>query len=167
MTFTSELAAYQFYNQYAKEHGFSIRKSKSRRVKCPSKQICFRRFVCSRTVQRSAKYLTMDGRKCNRRPRAETCCHCKARQEVKLDRSTGLWSVGRFKDNHNRVLARPDEVPYLRSHRKIKDFEKGEKLASEAAGVKKHVIIDNMISKVDGIKIEAGSGRMCTIFVSG
>ena len=92
----------------------------------------------------------MDGRKRKRRPRAETRCHCNARLEVKLDRSTGLWSVGKFTDNHNHVLARPDEVPFLRSHRKIKDFKKAEILASEAAGVRKHVIIENMTSKVGG-----------------
>ena len=58
--------------------------------------------------------------------------------------------VGWFKDNHNHILARPDEVPYLRSDRKIKDFKKAEILASEAAGVRKHVIIENMTSKVGG-----------------
>ena len=58
MTFDFEAAAYVFYNSYAKDHGFSIRKEKFKRGKGPSGRIRFRRFVCSRAGKRREKYLT-------------------------------------------------------------------------------------------------------------
>jgi zinc finger SWIM domain-containing protein 3 len=62
MTFASEEAAFMFYNKYAKDHGFSIRREKVKREKGPSGKIRYRRFRCSRAGKRESKYLTMDGR---------------------------------------------------------------------------------------------------------
>ena len=56
--------------------------------------------------------------------------------EVKLDRSNGEWFVGKLQDKHNHVLASSDEVPFLWSHRKIKDFQRAEILALGAAGMR-------------------------------
>ena len=91
MTFDSEAAAYVFYNSYAKDHGFSIRKEKVKRGKGPSGRIRFRRFVCSRAGKRQEKYLTMIVRK--RRPRPESRCRCKAQMIVKYDRTQDRKSV--------------------------------------------------------------------------
>lgn len=62
MTFGSEAEAYVFYDNYAKECGFNIRKEKVERGKGPSGSIRFRQFVCSRSGKRQSKFLTMDGR---------------------------------------------------------------------------------------------------------
>uniref|UniRef100_A0ACD5V8N2 Uncharacterized protein n=1 Tax=Avena sativa TaxID=4498 RepID=A0ACD5V8N2_AVESA len=145
MTFVSEPAAYYFYNSYAKDHGFSIRKSRYKENKKASHDIHKRQFVCSREGKRSSKYLPLKGRKY--KPRAESRCGCTTQLVVKLDKSKGVWCVEKFDDKHNHILARPDEVPFLWSHRKIKDFQRAEILAMAASGIRKHMIMSSFISK--------------------
>ena len=69
---------------------------------------------------------------------------------MNLNRKQGIWRVSKFNDKHNHKLALPDEVPFLWSHRKIKDFQKAEILAMSAIGVWKHVIMINFIGKYGG-----------------
>ena len=67
MTFASEHAAYLFYNNYAKENGFSIRREKVKKAKglFETGEIRYRRFRCSKAWQREAKYLNLPD--CTRR----------------------------------------------------------------------------------------------------
>ncbi|XP_021311955.1 protein FAR1-RELATED SEQUENCE 5 [Sorghum bicolor] len=44
----------------------------------------------------------------------------------------------------------PDEVPFLWSHRKIKDFHRNEIMSMEAAGIRKHVIRDVLQCRYGG-----------------
>jgi hypothetical protein len=143
MTFRSQGDAYIFYNNHAKEHGFRIRKQKVKRG--ASGMIRYRRFLCSRAGRRQSKFITMEGRK--RRLRPETRCDCGAHMVVKLDRERGVWFVASFVDDHNHAMARPDEVCFLWSHRRIGDGKRAEILAMEAAGIRKHIIMDNFISR--------------------
>ncbi|KAK1699325.1 hypothetical protein QYE76_016022 [Lolium multiflorum] len=92
MTFPSEEAAFEFYNSYAKDNGFSIRLDK-------------------------------------------------------LNEKLGIWYVDSFDDKHSHTPARPDETPFLWSHRKIREHQKAEILAMGAAGIRKHTIMDSMISR--------------------
>ena len=43
-----------------------------------------------------------------------------------------------------------DEVPFLWSHRKMKDFQKTEIMAMEAVGIRKHVIINVLQCRYGG-----------------
>ena len=143
--FDTDHEAYVFYNNHARERGFSIRKQRVRKGKRTGGEVCLRKFVCSREGKRRDKYLTMDGR--THRLRPESRCNCKAELTVKFDKTQGKWYVDKFMDDHNHVLARFDEVPFLWSHRKIKDFQKAEIIAMGAAGIRKHIIMENFISK--------------------
>ena len=82
-TFATEGEAYIFYNKYARDKGFSVGKQKVRRAK-HSRQLLFRRFLCSREGERETKWLEKED--LSRRPRALTRCVCQA----KLDISTKL-----------------------------------------------------------------------------
>ena len=62
MTFTSQWEAYMFYNNYAKDRGFSIRKDKVKRGKGPSITVRYRRYVCSRAGKGLSKFLNPEGR---------------------------------------------------------------------------------------------------------
>jgi hypothetical protein len=55
-TFLREKDFYEFYNNYAKYKGFSIRKSKVR-YKTGTKEVIWRRYMCSSKGYRSVKYL--------------------------------------------------------------------------------------------------------------
>ena len=145
MTFDCEAAAFVWYNSYAKDHGFSIRKDEVRRGKGPSGEIRWRKYVCSREGKRCDKWLNMVGR-C-RRHRPESRCKCKAHLVMKRDLDRGVWIVKSFDDNHNHVLARPDKVPFLRSHRKIKPYQRAEILSLGAAGLRKHMIYEHFLGR--------------------
>ena len=86
MTFVSEEAAYYFYNKYAKEHGFSIRREKTKNDidELGTPTIRYRRFLCSRAGTRQSKYLTMEGRRYRHRP--ESRCNCGAHLSVSCNR---------------------------------------------------------------------------------
>ena len=50
-------------------------------------------------------------------------------------------------DDENHLLARPNKVPFLQSHTVVGDHPIAEILVMEAAGIGKHIIVDNFISK--------------------
>nr|XP_045086393.1 protein FAR1-RELATED SEQUENCE 5-like [Aegilops tauschii subsp. strangulata] len=127
MTFTSHEAAYDFYNSYARDNGFSIRKNRVRQGK------------------RDSMLLTEEGH--SRRLRPQTRCHCETHLNVKLDQKRGVWYVDSFEDKHSHILAGPDEVPFLWSHRKIKEYQRAEILSMGAAGIRIHDMMDSFISK--------------------
>nr|XP_045089503.1 protein FAR1-RELATED SEQUENCE 11-like [Aegilops tauschii subsp. strangulata] len=145
MTFTSHEAAYDFYNSYARDDGFSIRKNRVRYSKTESRHMRYRWFVCSRQGKRDSRLLTEEGH--SRRLRPETRCHCEAHLTVKLDQKRGVWYVDSFEDKHSHILAGPDEVPFLWSHRKIKEYQRAKILSMGAAGIRIHDMMDSFISK--------------------
>ncbi|XP_066325347.1 protein FAR1-RELATED SEQUENCE 5-like [Miscanthus floridulus] len=138
-TFATEGEAYIFYNKYARDKGFSVRKQKVRRAK-HSGQLLFWWFLCSREGKRETKWPEKED--LSRRPRPLTRCVCQAKLDIKLDRTRGVWYVSNFVDEHNHGLATKDEVPFLWSHQKLRDFQKTEIMSMEAVGIRKHVIMD-------------------------
>lgn len=66
---------------------------------------------------------------------------------VKLDRARGVWFVVSFMDDHNHVMARPNEVCFLWSHRRIGDGTRAEILAMQGVGISKHIMVDNFINR--------------------
>lgn len=113
-----------------------------------SGELLFRRFMCSKQGERQAKWLEKEV--FSRRPRGLTRCGCSAKLEVKLDKKHGLWYVHNFVDEQNHCLATQDEVPFLRSHRRMKDFQKTEIMEMEGAGIRKHVIMDVLQCRYGG-----------------
>jgi zinc finger SWIM domain-containing protein 3 len=65
---------------------------------------------------------------------------------LKQDKTRGVWYVHRFVDDHNHALARPDEVPFHWSHRKIKAFVRAQIFSMGAVGMRKHNIMKTFIS---------------------
>ncbi|XP_073363086.1 protein FAR1-RELATED SEQUENCE 5-like, partial [Aegilops tauschii subsp. strangulata] len=155
-TFRSLGEAYIFYNQYAYERGFSVRKDSLKYSKGPEGTMRLRKYLCARAGKRQAKLCTMEGR--TRRLRGETRCFCDAHITLKLDKERGVWYVSSFSDDHSHVLARPDEVTFLRSHNQIKEYQKGDILTMGGAGIRKHMIYDTLVSRY-GSYAKAGFGR--------
>lgn len=110
MVFLSEDHAYDFYNQYAKSVGFSVRKDSStvrpdgtviRRVLCCSKQGYYK----------SRASFT------NLRSRSRTGCEAR----IIILRRGDKFLLIEFKELHNHELVPQSEVYRLRSQRKIED----------------------------------------------
>uniref|UniRef100_K3YLN5 SWIM-type domain-containing protein n=1 Tax=Setaria italica TaxID=4555 RepID=K3YLN5_SETIT len=106
-TFTREEDFYEFYNDYAYHKGFSIRKGRVR-YKTGTKEVIWRRLMCSCEGYRSVKYFERMDQK--RQPRALTRCGCTARLDVEWSESIGIWYVKDFVDVHTHALAKPEHI---------------------------------------------------------
>lgn len=110
MVFHSEEQAFKLYNSYAKRKGFSVRKGHLSRRKDGS--VRDRHYLCSNegTRKEHRTHIT-------KKPRALERTNCLARIEFKVNRDN-VWVVNKFFDDHNHLLASPNKVHMLRSHRK-------------------------------------------------
>ncbi|XP_020274753.1 protein FAR1-RELATED SEQUENCE 5-like [Asparagus officinalis] len=108
MLFDSENDAYEFYNTYAENLGFFIRRST---LWTTSKNIVTRRtFVCSREGFREKK----KGAREVKSPRPETRIGCQACMTIRLT-PNGRYRVTEFEPNHNHQLATVSTINMLRA----------------------------------------------------
>ncbi|KAL3828181.1 hypothetical protein ACJIZ3_016983 [Penstemon smallii] len=114
----SENEAYELYNRYALEKGFSIRKHQKRYVH-GTNQLRERSFVCSKQGFRY-DYRELEIIK---REQLDTRTGCMACISFKIDK--GVWEIVRFNDDHNHDLALPEHRHLLRSGRSIPTATKG------------------------------------------
>ncbi|RYQ88534.1 hypothetical protein Ahy_B09g095663 isoform A [Arachis hypogaea] len=97
--FTSLQAAYDYYNEFGRIKGFSVRRSKvGRRTKQGAEsEIIWQIFMCSREGERDGKHMQRKDRK--KDPRPITRCGCEARIK-----SGGFETVGfEIKDIYNAI----------------------------------------------------------------
>jgi len=146
-TFRSEEEGYGFYNSYALDRGFTVRRCYVERD-TTTKEICVRKFVCGRQGFREAKHLNKAIKK--RKPRNLSRCGCLAKMVIKLNKDTGQWYVKDFIDEHNHPLASPDLACLLRSHRLISNEQKADIIEMEIAGIRKHQIMNILETQYGG-----------------
>ncbi|KAI0519010.1 hypothetical protein KFK09_006449 [Dendrobium nobile] len=138
MEFETEQEAYDFYNRYAFEMGFSIRRS-SRHLLRKGGEVKDRTFCCSREGIRGK-----DRRKETvQTPRYETRCNCNAKLKISL--RNGKYYVFQFIPEHNHELASRTQVHRLRSHRHIIPAQPVTTL-----GISPKPTFDLMSAEVDG-----------------
>ncbi|XP_061364286.1 protein FAR1-RELATED SEQUENCE 5-like [Gastrolobium bilobum] len=113
MIFSNEDEAYDFYNDYAKFVGFTVRKSKYRRFADGS--ISQRTFVCGREGYRKLK----DPSHVNKKNRRETRTGCQAMICFKIEKDA--WVVYKFIPNHNHDLVKSCARAMLRSQRHVNE----------------------------------------------
>ena len=111
--------AYNFYNAYGKLAGFSIRKESSNRGK--DGEVVWKRFVCSKEGKTDEKHWI--GKELVQRRRMETRFDCKAKLQVKLDKSGG-YVVSMFVPQHSHAPATPSKRFMLRSHREVPESKR-------------------------------------------
>jgi len=125
-TFLSEDNGYEFFNAFARNKGFSLRKGKVTRA--PNKDdISSRQYLCSKAGARQPKFLIMKDKK--RRPWPVTRFECPFEVVIKHNPEMNVWYVYKYIDMHNHVMARSNEVGFLRSHRRISDRQKKRNLS--------------------------------------
>jgi zinc finger SWIM domain-containing protein 3 len=140
-TFLREKDFYEFYNNYAKYKGFSVRKSKVR-YKTGTKEVIWRRYMCSSEGYRSVKYFERTDQK--RQPRPLTRCGCTAMLDVAWSESTSVWYVRQFVDVHTHALAKPEHSFVLRSHGGLNDPQKAEAIELGLGELRPYQIMDVM-----------------------
>ncbi|XP_073128254.1 protein FAR1-RELATED SEQUENCE 5-like [Henckelia pumila] len=113
--------AYSYYNQYARESGFSARISNSKRSKKTS-EVVWKKIVCFKEGKtdevRWSKEANSDKPRQNR-DRRDIRSGCKAKISVVNEQHGTGWMISTFVENHNHPLATPSKVHLLRSHRSV------------------------------------------------
>ncbi|CAL5405985.1 unnamed protein product [Camellia sinensis] len=142
MQFNSEEDANDFYNQYAKVVGFSIRKD-TRTMQAT--KVLSRKWVCSRQGQRAKQHLARIDRK--RAARALTRVGCDAHFHIRYNLDVGKYIVTHFNMEHDHPLATSPCVPFLRSHRFVKIPDKAQVKNLHDVGVMTSQIMDLLVQQ--------------------
>ena len=143
MEFDSEEHAHQWYNEYAKEVGFSIRKQWKNEDRF-SGVISSRRFVCYKEG-----YRKKDKRVVVKKPRKETRTGCLARLTISLQ-ANGKYRVIDFESNHNHELVDKSCVHMLPSQRIITDVQAIEIELADNSGIPPKLAHELMSRQVGG-----------------
>ncbi len=143
LEFDSEEHAYQRYNEYAREVGFSIRKQWKNWDRF-SGVISSRRFVCYKEGFRK-----IDKRMDVKKPRKETRTGCLAGLTIALQAS-GKYRAIDFESNHNHELANKSCVHMLPSQRIITDVQAIEIELADNSGIRPKLAHELMSRQVGG-----------------
>nr|XP_048321205.1 protein FAR1-RELATED SEQUENCE 5-like [Ziziphus jujuba var. spinosa] len=128
--FESIDGAHEFYIKYAKEAGFSVRSSSTKRCKC-AKEVVRKEFVCFKEGVSSIK----DGER--KMCRGMTRENCKAKLAM-VRSKTGKFVITVFVEEHSHPLSTPRRVHLLRSHHSVSEAKKSLTLQFSAANVPTH-----------------------------
>ncbi|KAL6641720.1 hypothetical protein ACP70R_019901 [Stipagrostis hirtigluma subsp. patula] len=121
MTFDSDEAAKEFYNEYARRLGFPFRVGRSRRSKGTEEFVVMKRFVCSREGMYRKKQTSSD-EATKKRERMSMREGCNAMMEVV--RESDHWVVSKLEKAHNHELGTCSKVGYLRARGLLAASEK-------------------------------------------
>ena len=126
MRFATVDDAFAYYNQYAREAGFSARSSSSKKNK-KNNELVWKQFVCfkaGQTDENRSKKRAVNGATINSRARGEVRTDCKAKISIVKQQTGPDWSVSVFVEGHNHGLSTPSKVHLLRSHRNVSTVKK-------------------------------------------
>ncbi|OMO81611.1 hypothetical protein COLO4_23494 [Corchorus olitorius] len=127
MEFDTEEELFDFYNKYAEEVGFSVRRSKGHKDK--SGNWMDRTLCCSCQGTRSTDKRDVDVKQ----HRSETRFQCLA--TLKVERFEGKLRVSKFIAEHSHALASPHKRIFLRSQRKINLAQAAELDIADQSGI--------------------------------
>ncbi|XP_058751298.1 protein FAR1-RELATED SEQUENCE 5-like [Vicia villosa] len=113
MGFDSEEHAYEFYNSYAAQVGFSVRKDYVNRSKVDG-AVASRRFTCFREGFRQKEKRVTNGK----RPRKDTRIGCLA-QLIISRQPDGKYHITHFEEKHKHELVAACRVHTLRSQKRL------------------------------------------------
>ncbi|KAJ1426056.1 FAR1 DNA-binding domain [Sesbania bispinosa] len=146
LEFDTEEDAYDFYREYAKFIGFSVRKGDVYR-NCNG-TITMRQLVCNREGERSEKHLNRTDR--IREAKALTRTECKARLRVSLDYRSRKWRVGIFEPAHNHELTLASMIHLLPAYRGLSVADKAQVDGLHHYGVRTCHIMGHIMGQKGG-----------------
>ncbi|XP_050210557.1 protein FAR1-RELATED SEQUENCE 11 [Mercurialis annua] len=132
--FVSHDAGYEFYSEFAKRCGFSIRRHRTEGKDGVGKGLTRRYFVCHRAgntpVKTSNEYKPQRNRKSSR-------CGCQAYMRISKTTELGTpeWRVTGFSNHHNHELLEQNQVRFLPAYRTISDTDKSRILMFAKTGI--------------------------------
>jgi hypothetical protein len=130
MCFDSEKNAYDMYNTYAGQVGFSIRKHD---IKCRAdKTVYSKQIVCSK-----------QGHGENDSSQGTTRTGCNARIQFSISRE-GMWTVQKVELEYNHILASPNKKRMLRSQQQVIEADRQLISQIQEAGMKPAQVFEFM-----------------------
>lgn len=138
MVFKSDDDAFEYYGNFARKNGFSIRKERSRLS--PQLGIYKRDFVCYRSGFAPARKKSTAE---HHRDRKSVRCGCDAKMYLSKEVVEGVsqWFVVQFSNVHNHELLEDDQVRLLPAYRKIQEADQERILLLSKAGFPIHRIV--------------------------
>ncbi|GLT80222.1 hypothetical protein SLA2020_516740 [Shorea laevis] len=138
MVFKSDDDAFEYYGNFARKNGFSIRKERSRLS--PQLGIYKRDFVCYRSGFAPVRKKPSGE---HHRDRKSVRCGCDAKMYLSKEVIDGVsqWFVVQFSNVHNHELLEDDQVRLLPAYRKIQEADQERILLLSKAGFPIHRIV--------------------------
>ncbi|XP_057464785.1 protein FAR1-RELATED SEQUENCE 11-like isoform X2 [Actinidia eriantha] len=132
--FCTHDTAYEFYSEFAKRCGFSIRRHRTEGKDGVGKGLTRRYFVCHRAGNTPVK--TSNENK-PQRNRKSSRCGCQAYLRISKTTELGApeWRVTGFANHHNHELLEPNQVRFLPAYRTISDTDKSRILMFAKTGI--------------------------------
>ncbi|XP_010276293.1 PREDICTED: protein FAR1-RELATED SEQUENCE 11 [Nelumbo nucifera] len=121
--FLTHDAAYEFYSEFAKRCGFSIRRHRTEGKDGVGKGLTRRYFVCHRAGNTPIKASNESKPQRNRK---SSRCGCQAYLRISKTMELGVpeWRVTGFANHHNHELLEPNQVRFLPAYRTISESDK-------------------------------------------
>ncbi|KAK3419530.1 hypothetical protein EUGRSUZ_G00085 [Eucalyptus grandis] len=132
--FDTHDAAYEFYSEFAKQCGFSIRRHRTEGKEGVGKGLTRRYFVCHRAGNTPVKTTNESKPQRNRK---SSRCGCQAYMRISKTTDLGApeWRVTGFVNHHNHELLEPNQVRFLPAYRTISDTDKSRILMFAKTGI--------------------------------
>ncbi|KAK1264509.1 putative protein FAR1-RELATED SEQUENCE 10 [Acorus gramineus] len=131
--FRSDDDAQEFYTNFARQNGFSIRRERSKGSQGHPLGIYKRELVCHRAGFAAPRKSVEVERQRNKK---SSRCKCEARMIIKKDMKSGIprWVVIQFSNEHNHELLDHEEVRHLPAYRNISVADQDRILVLSKAG---------------------------------
>ncbi|KAH9750563.1 protein FAR1-RELATED SEQUENCE 11 [Citrus sinensis] len=132
--FPTHDAAYEYYSEFAKSCGFSIRRHRTEGKDGVGKGLTRRYFVCHRAGNTPIKASNENKPQRNRK---SSRCGCQAYMRISKVTELGApeWRVTGFANNHNHELLEPNQVRFLPAYRTISETDKSRILMFAKTGI--------------------------------
>ncbi|MQL76277.1 hypothetical protein Taro_008662 [Colocasia esculenta] len=132
--FDTHDAAYDFYREFAKQCGFSIRRHRTEGKDGVGKGLTRRYFVCHRAGNTPVK--APNEVKAQRNRKSSRCgCQAYLRISKTMDSGVPEWRVTGFVNHHNHELLEPHQVRFLPAYRTISETDKSRILMFAKSGI--------------------------------
>lgn len=132
--FTTHDAAYEFYSEFAKRCGFSIRRHRTEGKDGVGNGLTRRYFVCHRAGNTPLKASNENKPQRNRK---SSRCGCQAYMRISKSTELGVpdWRITGFANHHNHELLEPSQVRFLPAYRTISETDKNRILMFAKTGI--------------------------------
>ena len=114
--FLSDMEAYNFYNSFARNRDFSVRRKGTDKSRKPPYEIICRKFCCNKEGVKKLSDKRQEGLTVHRRVDTRVACPAEMHIRLRFFLDKRHWVITKFVDTHSHELSSPDKVHHHYSH---------------------------------------------------